>query len=840
MATVSEEVLLEVQVNDQEALANIASLTESNRGLKNELANLKEQLKENQISQEQFDKSSAQLNAQIKENTAGIRENAKEVKVHSASVASADGSINQMRSRVADLSRAYNSLSKEAREGDVGKQIAAEMGSLNTSINEANKSVGNFKDNVGNYPKLMGGVSLSNTKAGQAFESLGLTASSSAKEMAIAVRGAVKSVLLSLKALLANPVILFISLIVAAVLTLVSVFKDFQPLIDKIEQGLAALGAVFDSLKSTIMAVVLGSKSLNEAIKTGGEEMSKAAKFAIELKKAQQDLDDQILISAVNQGKYNNQIDEYILKSKNRTISDQDRIALIQKALDVEKQAFEEKKRINDTEIRIAEGNIIKGNNLTEQEIANLRKLGVEYAIKLQDTNAITDAQVKGLSDALAKQQQIINESIKIREKAQARQDQLQDDATAEREKKEKDAESAREKRQSEIDKKREKEIKSLETLLKTNQLRRSEITEKALEEDYQIELKIAKKKFRAIEEYNLAVLLLNKNLADAKLKIQQDEANEAIRRLELSLNIEREKQAEYFAGIVLSNREVNRSRLDDIDRTFESENEKLKIQRESQLISEAEYFDQLRLLQAEKRAAIAQENAEFDAIEQENNRNIQAENFANELESLRENLEAQGDVRKKQLDAQRDEEISIAKKTGADILLIEKKFAAAKKEIDRITFESKLDTASRIATGLTEIFGKETIAGKAAASAIVAIDTYKNAAKTAGQASVYFSNPLTIGLGIAAAAETAVIVGSGVKAISDIWKVSEDGEKSMSAQGTKSPASPPPMNNLYDSQASQTESALIIQQASPAPVVRVTEITEMQNAVKVKELSKI
>ena len=51
--------------------------------------------------------------------------------------------------------------------------------------------------------------------------------------------------------LLANPIGLTIAAIVLALAGLVAIFKTFQPLVDKVEQGLAALGATLNVIKNT-------------------------------------------------------------------------------------------------------------------------------------------------------------------------------------------------------------------------------------------------------------------------------------------------------------------------------------------------------------------------------------------------------------------------------------------------------------------------------------------------------------------------------------------------------------------------------------------------------------
>jgi len=117
------------------------------------------------------------------------------------------------------------------------------------------------------------------------------------------------------------------------------------------------------------------------------------------------------------------------------------------------------------------------------------------------------------------------------------------------------------------------------------------------------------------------------------------------------------------------------------------------------------------------------------------------------------------------QLEADYLAEVAAAEKTGADKFLVEQKYAEAKKTLAEQETNAKLDLASGLAGNLATIFGKETKVGKAAASAQIAIDTYK------GAMAAYSSLAAFPPLAIAAAAAVGV---TGAKAIKDVWAVKE------------------------------------------------------------------
>jgi len=272
----------------------------------------------------------------------------------------------------------------------------------------------------------------------------------------------------------------------------------------------------------------------------------------------------------------------------------------------------------------------------------------------------------------------------------------------------------------------------------------------------------------------------------------------------------------------------------------------KVKIQLDSKILTESEYLDAVQLKNAEKNLKIAQDNADFEASERERKIQAQSDDYANELSLLQENSDRAVEIKKAQLDAQMQIEISDAQKRGSSVVLVEQKFATMKKKIDKDVNDAKLDQAKRITDGIINLFGKTTKAGKAAASASVAIDTYKGAqAAITGMAG---AGPVGWALG---AIEAGVIIAGGAKSISDIWAVNENAASSVSSTASTAASSAtqntgttytnlPTIASMYGSNASQNETAQIIAQSAPAPVVSVTEITNMQNTVQVKENSKL
>lgn len=253
-------------------------------------------------------------------------------------------------------------------------------------------------------------------------------------------------------AMVANPIGAILAAIAITVGTLYNLFKGFAPLVDKVQQGFAAMGAVLSTVKAAFVGLISGTQSLSESFKGLGGAMAQAARDAAALKKAEQDLADQQDILEVQNADLDAQYNKLILQSKNRTLSEKERIAILDQASKIEEQIFNNNKALADEEYRQAIENIRINNKLTATEVENLKTKGIAYAKELEDAGRLsassTEEDLKRLKDAQKKEIEIINQSTQLREKAQNRRDQLADDAKA---KANKDLEDEKKSKEEEI-----------------------------------------------------------------------------------------------------------------------------------------------------------------------------------------------------------------------------------------------------------------------------------------------------------------------------------------------------------------------------------------------------
>lgn len=253
---------------------------------------------------------------------------------------------------------------------------------------------------------------------------------------------------------------------------------------------------------------------------------------------------------------------------------------------------------------------------------------------------------------------------------------------------------------------------------------------------------------------------------AAEKAKKAKEDADK--RAAETAKRVQQEVLKSYETGITelqLRIRERNigivdkRKSLEDQNELNQAILEKERYRLEQGLITQAE-FDNIRYEQQvafqEKVAAIeAEEEAkrkEAKAMDLENQRAIEEENITSDFE--RETL---------RLEQQYQMEVAAAEKVGADVTLIEAKYAQIREKREKELVNAKLQMTADIAGQISNIMGQESAAGKVFALAQATINTYLGASKAIAQG------------GIWGVAQAAIVIAAGLKQVASIAKVKED-----------------------------------------------------------------
>ncbi len=644
------------------------------------------------------------------------------------------------------------------------------IGNYSDSIKEALNSLNPFNQGLGGFVQR-------SQEAGGVMPLL----QNGLKGVITGVWGLIKASL----AFIATPIGAAIAAIAAVFAILYTVFKTFTPILDKIEQGFAAVSAVLNVIKTTIISVMTGVKDLGSVFSGLGGEMKKAAAEAVAFTKAQQDLDDALEKQEITSARNRAEIERLNTLAKDRTKTDEERIALLKKAEQIETADYNQRLKNAKEEERITLQKIKSAAKLNDAEYAQLVKSGFDYKETAEGKGMAADELFTKLKENQVKLAGLDQQYNVNLEKGINKQNKLLEDAQAEREKAQAQA--------------IENANKSLELAINKNQA--------------ELDLFIAQqgyKKMSLNDELTFSKSIMEKELANLNFlykKKQVSELEYQTQKLEIQ-NAFAQTQAEIaveVAGIELQSlKDKNKTQLD--NNTFLSD--ELYKQEVARLDALKQAEDEFQLAKlTEGVINLQQYDAAVFAIEEENR--IKKEELAKQrsdadkerklldLENERilndENFIAEAEIKAAQLEAKRLQEVENAEKTGADVTLINQKYAKAQKDIDKSVADFKLNEYLKTFQMIRGLFGEHTLIGKAAALAEVGITTYMKANESFAQAKVYFSNPLTVPLGVNAAIQGGLTIAAGAATAAKIAGVKfekggiqEIGGKSHSQGGTK------------------------------------------------------
>lgn len=272
------------------------------------------------------------------------------------------------------------------------------------------------------------------------------------------------------------------------------------------------------------------------------------------------------------------------------------------------------------------------------------------------------------------------------------------------------------------------------------------------------------------------AAAAADKKRADDYAKAQKAAAEEAKKAkedadkkaAETAKKVQAEVLKSYESGITelqLKIRESNigivdkKKALEDQDRLNQAILEKERYRLSQGLITQQE-FDNIKL---EQRIAFQEKVAELEKAEEDKKKEAAAIDLENKRAIEEENIASNFERETLRLEQQRQLEVAAAEKVGADVTLIEAKYAQIREKREKELVNAKLQMTADIAGQISNIMGQESAAGKVFALAQATINTYLGASKAIAQGGIW---------GIA---QAAIVIAAGLKQVASIAKVKED-----------------------------------------------------------------
>jgi hypothetical protein len=328
-SAISALVELQNQIKSyQQELKALDKAEKENKITSQEAAEQKEKIK---INIKQTQNEYAKINREIQNNTKAANENKN----------SYQGLVEENKR----LMNAMRSLPLDDTTGELQK-LQTQYNANNEQLKKFDATIGNHQRNVGNYKGALG--------------DLGNSLSSIPGPIGGAV-GAVKTFNTVLKA---NP----IGLVVTAIGLLVAAFSKFQPVIDFATKS-------FEVLSNTFTFFVEKAGSFFGLIEPSNVSLSETISKTAELADAQVRLRDAKREEIVMDAEQNKLISELRLQEADRSKTQEERIAILQKIEQVEKQSLDRKIKLAKEELRIAQERaaINHSDAATLEDIANKR-----------------------------------------------------------------------------------------------------------------------------------------------------------------------------------------------------------------------------------------------------------------------------------------------------------------------------------------------------------------------------------------------------------------------------------------------------------------------------------
>jgi len=301
-----------------------------------------------------------------------------------------------------------------------------------------------------------------------------------------------------------------------------------------------------------------------------------------------------------------------------------------------------------------------------------------------------------------------------------------------------------------------------------------------AAQNDYAASKKTGADKLALQRRLNLNELELTASKNEALIALEATKREAIIAEADLELEHQKTLAKTRLDANKFLTDELVQQEKDRLDALNQLEVDNLALKYNNGLIAEREYLDAVNELYA----ANDKTQAELDTQRRQAEQDQQLLDLENQKSQKASEFEENMKIEQLQADIKREQEIANAKKTGADVSLIEDKFAKDREDREKAVQTYKMDLRAQALGNLSTIFGQETTAGKLFAAAQATIDTYVAANKALA------AYPPPFGA-IAAAAAIATGIGNVKKITSTKTKferggLQEVGGNRHSAGGTK------------------------------------------------------
>ena len=263
------EKILDIKVNYNEAVKAIAEYQTKIDAARDAEKNLKKQLKDGEISRQQYNEEIAASKIAIADYNDAIRIINKTVQNQIKQEKEQEGSLKALRAELSNLTAEYDALSEAERKGASGEELKNKINEVTDALKGGEEETQRYYRNVGNYEEAIKSAVSSNIPfigtLMQTQDEMG-----SVKAGAVAAGAAVKNFSKTLLALLANPIVAILTAISVVIMAVAKGIKSSEENTSRWNAVLAPLKMALDAVGKVLQIVASGILSVVEA---GGKMM---------------------------------------------------------------------------------------------------------------------------------------------------------------------------------------------------------------------------------------------------------------------------------------------------------------------------------------------------------------------------------------------------------------------------------------------------------------------------------------------------------------------------------------------------------------------------------------
>lgn len=168
--------IIDIQVNVVSAVQGLALYGQAIDAAKEKQKQLKQELKDGKITQEQYQSAMAVSRNEVKANQTAAQDLTNQVQRQITMVKAQEGSIKQLKAELAQATTQYQNMSRAERESSSGTQLKAHIASLKTEIASASAETSAFYKNMGNPSQAVQGLNNLKGKAADLVKQMAMMA----------------------------------------------------------------------------------------------------------------------------------------------------------------------------------------------------------------------------------------------------------------------------------------------------------------------------------------------------------------------------------------------------------------------------------------------------------------------------------------------------------------------------------------------------------------------------------------------------------------------------------------------------------------------------------------